>query len=147
MKRNTSADTPYVDAQMAKLPDHYGYGDTTQASEEAPRTAQHLEPVRAGHTRAAGEEPPRPADVRSGHQAAARGDVVLFATNVLGELEPWQRVVLNVSGVRFVAAAPASFNRRRLVAMVAADALHWHVAARRRARLSRMRSGYRRRRR
>lgn len=65
--------SPYVDASKVKLPDHYGYGDTTQAAQGTPGPAQHLVQVRAGHPGAAGEEPPGSAAVRSGDQAAAEG--------------------------------------------------------------------------
>jgi hypothetical protein len=67
--------SPYVDASLPVVPDHGRYGDTTQAPKEAPRTAQHLVQVRAGHTRAPGEEPQGSGSVRSGDQAPATGDV------------------------------------------------------------------------
>lgn len=72
--------SPYVDAPEAKWPDHYRYGDTTQAPEEAPSPAQHLVPVRTGHPRAHREEPTREGHVRSGHQGASQGDLTVAVT-------------------------------------------------------------------
>ncbi len=67
--------SPYVDAPEAKWPDHCGYGDTTQAAQGAPGTAQHPVKVRAGHPRAHRQEPQGSGAVRSRDQAAAQGDL------------------------------------------------------------------------
>lgn len=66
----------FVDAFLSPNNDNWGYGDTTtQAAEGTPGPAQHLEPVRARHTRAAGAQPQGTGSVRTGDQGSAQGDV------------------------------------------------------------------------
>lgn len=68
---------PYVDAQVVKLPDHCGYGDTTQAAPEgAPDPVQGPVSIRERDQRAHREEPQGPGRVRCGHQEAPSGDLV-----------------------------------------------------------------------
>lgn len=64
---------PYVDAFSCAFVHIEKHDETTEAPEGAPGTAQHLVPVRAGHTRKTAAEQGRAGDVRSGHQAAPQG--------------------------------------------------------------------------
>lgn len=67
---------PYVDAQMVKLPDHYRYGDTTQAAQDTRSPEAHLVQVREGHGLAPREEPQGAGSMRSGDQEAEQpGDL------------------------------------------------------------------------
>lgn len=67
--------TLYVDALLSVIPDHGGYGDTTQAAQGPRSAAPDLVQVRAGHGLAPREEPSREGRVRCGHQEAPSGDV------------------------------------------------------------------------
>jgi hypothetical protein len=67
--------SPYVDAPEAKLPDHCGYGDTTQAAQGTRSPEAHLVPVRAGHGLAPEAKRRGQGRVRSGHQGPAEGNL------------------------------------------------------------------------